>query len=87
MVVLARASELQVRAEIEAVFVEAMHRAFTEDRESTEMDLGKVLSDSVPLATTMSESIKRLRHWSRGRARHASDAKVGCHGKRKLELS
>src|SRR5690606_2578288 len=71
-VVLARASELHTGAEIEATFVEALHRGFTEDREPTELDLGEVLGESVPLATTMSESIERLRHWSKGRARHAS---------------
>ncbi|MCB1091153.1 MAG: AAA family ATPase, partial [Verrucomicrobiae bacterium] len=42
-VVLARASELHTGAEIEAAFVEAMHRAFTQDREPTELDLGEVL--------------------------------------------
>jgi len=73
-VVLSRASELHTGAEIEAAFVEALHRAFTEDREPTELDLGGVLCDSAPLATTMSESIERLRHWSQGRARHASDS-------------
>ncbi|HRQ87780.1 MAG TPA: AAA family ATPase, partial [Bacteroidia bacterium] len=69
---LARASELHTGAEIEAAFVEAMHRAFTEDREPTELDLGEILAASVPLATTMAEAIERLRHWSRGRVRHAS---------------
>lgn len=85
-VVLARASELHTGAEIEAAFVEAMHRAFTKGREPTELDLGQVLSNSVPLAATMSESIERLRHWSQGRARHATDTKVESHGKRKLDL-
>jgi AAA+ superfamily predicted ATPase len=71
-VVLARASELHTGAEIEAAFVEALHRAFPEDREPGELDLGEVLNESVPLAVSMSESIERLRHWSKGRARHAS---------------
>jgi SpoVK/Ycf46/Vps4 family AAA+-type ATPase len=62
-VVLARASELHTGAEIEAAFVEALHRGFAEDREPTELDLGEVLSESVPLAVSMSESIERLRHW------------------------
>ncbi|MAS93093.1 MAG: hypothetical protein CMO55_07840 [Verrucomicrobiales bacterium] len=86
-VLLSRASELHTGAEIEAAFVEALHHAFTEDREPTELDLGEVLSASVPLATTMSESIERLRHWSQGRARHATQANQPCHGKRKLNLS
>jgi len=70
--VLARASDLHTGAEIEAAFVEALHRGFAEEREPAELDLGEVLCESVPLATTMSESIERLRHWSKGRARNAS---------------
>jgi hypothetical protein len=69
---LARSSELHTGAEIEAAFVEALHHAFAQDRDPTELDLGEILATSVPLATSMSESIERLRHWSRGRARHAS---------------
>ncbi len=76
-VVLARASELHTGAEIEATFVETLHRGFTEDREPTELDLGEVLGESVPLATTMSESIERLRHWANGRARCASASAAG----------
>jgi hypothetical protein len=85
-VVLARASELHTGAEIEAAFVEALHRGFAEEREPGELDLGEVLSESVPLAVSMSESIERLRHWAKGRARHASaKGKPGRKG-RKLEL-
>ena len=85
-VVLARASELHTGAEIEAAFVEALHRGFAEDREPTELDLGEVLCESVPLATTMSESIERLRHWAKGRARHASAKETPSRRGRKLEL-
>jgi SpoVK/Ycf46/Vps4 family AAA+-type ATPase len=84
--VLARASELHTGAEIEAAFVEGLHRGFTEDREPTELDLGEVLSESVPLATTMAEPIERLRHWSKGRARHATHADRPHNGKRKLDI-
>ncbi|MEX2580940.1 MAG: AAA family ATPase [Verrucomicrobiales bacterium] len=59
-VVLARASELHTGAEIEAAFVEALHRAFTEDRDPTELDLGEVLSGSVPLATTTCHGKRKL---------------------------
>ena len=72
--VLARASEHHTGAEIEAAFVEALHRAFTEEREPTDLDLGEVLCESVPLAVSMSESIERLRQWAKGRARGASGA-------------
>ena len=54
--------------------MEALHLAFARDREPTEFDLGEVLAQSVPLATTMSEPIDRLRHWSQGRARQATSA-------------
>ena len=86
-VVLARASELHTGAEIEAAFVESLHRCFTQDREPTELDIGEVLCDSVPLATTMNEEIERLRHWSKTRARHATHAEKSANGKRKLDLS
>ena len=86
-VVLARASERHTGAEIEAAFVEALHRAFTEEREPTELDLGEVLAGSVPLAGTMSEAIDRLRHWSQGRARQATDPEAASSpGRRKLDL-
>jgi AAA+ superfamily predicted ATPase len=85
-VVLARASELHTGAEIEAAFVEGLHRGFTDDREPTELDLGEVLCESVPLATTMAEPIERLRHWAKGRARHATHADRPHNGKRKLDL-
>lgn len=83
---LARSSELHTGAEIEAAFVEALHHAFAQDRDPTELDLGEILATSVPLATSMSESIERLRHWSRGRARHASGADGPKRGSRKLDL-
>lgn len=80
VVSLARSSELHTGAEIEAAFVEAMHRAFVEDREPTELDIGEILSVSVPLATSMSEPIERLRQWARGRARRASSSTNGERG-------
>lgn len=87
-VVLARASELHTGAEIDSAFVEALHRAFSDgQREPAELDLGEVLNEMVPLATTMSESIERLRHWAKGRARHASFADRPTNGRRKLDLS
>jgi SpoVK/Ycf46/Vps4 family AAA+-type ATPase len=85
-VVLARASELHTGAEIEAAFVEALHRGFAEEREPTELDLGEVLNESVPLAVSMSESIERLRHWAKGRARHASAKETPPRRGRKLNL-
>jgi AAA+ superfamily predicted ATPase len=83
--VLARSSERHTGAEIEAAFVEALHRGFAEDREPGELDLGEVLNESVPLAVSMSESMERLRQWARGRARHASAKDKQGRGGRKLD--
>ncbi|MCB1207645.1 MAG: AAA family ATPase, partial [Verrucomicrobiae bacterium] len=77
---------LHTGAEIEAAFVEALHRGFAEEREPTELDLGEVLCESVPLAVSMSESIERLRHWAKGRARHASAKETPSRRGRKLNL-
>ncbi len=66
--VLSRASELHTGAEIEAAFVEALHRGFVEEREPTELDLGEVLCESVPLATTM-PSISRAQRSGRNERR------------------
>ncbi len=85
-VVLARASELHTGAEIEAAFVEALHRGFAAEREPTELDLGQVLGESVPLAMSMSESIERLRHWAKGRARCASGTELAAAKGRKIDL-
>lgn len=87
-VVLARASERHTGAEIEGVFVEALHRAFAEEREPAPLDLGEGLTASVPLAVTMSESIERLRQWAKGRARPAAApvAAASPRGPRQLAL-
>lgn len=82
---LAHACERHTGAEIEAAWVEALHRAFAGDREPTEADLADVLTDSVPLAVTMAEPIERLRHWSQGRARGASVSDLP-RGGRRLEV-
>jgi hypothetical protein len=89
-VVLARASELHTGAEIEAAYVEALHRGFAEDLEPGELYLGEVLTESVPLAVTMAEPIERLRHRAQGRARPATStaaaAERASSGRRRLEV-
>tara|TARA_R110002096_G_scaffold342549_1_gene535517 strand:- start:3676 stop:5175 length:1500 start_codon:yes stop_codon:yes gene_type:complete len=85
-VALARACELHTGAEVEAAFIEALHRAFSENREPTDLDLGEILCDFVPLATSMAEPIERLRHWAKGKARNATHADRPPNGKRKLDL-
>jgi AAA+ superfamily predicted ATPase len=69
---LARATEGLTGSEIEAVFVEALFTAFSQDREPRELDIATMLNGFVPLARTMAEPIRALRQWSTGRARPAT---------------
>ncbi len=73
-VALSRACENFTGAEIEAVFVDALHEAFAESREPTEKDILDAASRTVPLAKLMDAQIKALRQWSTGRAREAGKA-------------
>lgn len=71
-VILSRSSEQYTGAEIEAVFVEALHEAFNHHREPTEKDVFAAIGDIIPMATLMDGEIGKLRHWAKGRAREAS---------------
>ena len=73
-VVLARACEQYTGAEIEAVFVDALHQAFAEDREPVANDILNSMLNTVPLAQLMDGKIASLRHWAKGRAREASSS-------------
>ena len=85
-VVLARASEQFTGAEIEAVFVEALHAAFAAGREVSRKDLGAAIAETVPLAQQMDGEIARLRHWAKGRAREAGGASQPARrGRRRFE--
>ena len=59
-------------AELEQVVVSGLFQAFSEDRDLCFEDLVEAARDTVPLAVTMDEHIKRLREWARPRARRAS---------------
>lgn len=69
---LARASDGLTGSEIEAVFVESMYDAFDRDKEPTDLDIARALTDFVPLSKTMAEQISALRTWATGRARFAT---------------
>lgn len=69
---LAKATEGLTGSEIEAVFVEALYRAFDQDQEPTDLSIAQVLTDFVPLSRTMAEQIISLRNWAKGRARFAT---------------
>jgi SpoVK/Ycf46/Vps4 family AAA+-type ATPase len=69
---LAKATDGLTGSEIEAVFVEALYRAFDDDQEPTDLTVAEVLTDFVPLSKTMAEQITGLRSWAKGRARLAT---------------
>lgn len=69
---LAEAAEQFSGAELEQVVVDALIADYAKGRELSQKTLEEVLRRTVPLAVTYEEQIKKLRMWSRGRARNAS---------------
>ncbi|NEQ99900.1 MAG: AAA family ATPase [Cyanothece sp. SIO2G6] len=60
-------------AEIEQMIVEAMHIAFSQNRDFTTDDVLEAASQMIPLARTAQEQIQQLQQWAEaGRARLAS---------------
>ncbi|MGB3616294.1 MAG: AAA family ATPase, partial [Elainellaceae cyanobacterium] len=60
-------------AEIEQIIIEAMHTAFSQDRDFTTDDILEAASQIVPLARTAKEQTQALQDWAAsGRARLAS---------------
>ncbi|MGK7889502.1 MAG: AAA family ATPase [Leptolyngbyaceae cyanobacterium] len=60
-------------AEIEQMIVEAMHIAFSQNRDFTTDDIVEAASQMIPLARTAQEQIQHLQQWAEaGRARLAS---------------
>jgi SpoVK/Ycf46/Vps4 family AAA+-type ATPase len=70
-VALSRACEQFTGAEIEAVFIDALHEAYAEGREPGPKDVLDAMAHTVPLAQLMDGQISALRHWAKGRAREA----------------
>ena len=70
-VALSRACEQFTGAEIEAVFIDALHEAYAEGREPGPKDILDAIAHTVPLAQLMDGQISALRHWAKGRARDA----------------
>ena len=68
---LSRACEQFTGAEIEAVFIDALHEAYAEGREPGPKDVLDAMVHTVPLAQLMDGQISALRHWAKGRARDA----------------
>ena len=59
-------------AEIESTVQSAAIEAFSEKREMTEEDLGRQITNTVPLSRTMDEQIKAIKSWAHDRAISAS---------------
>jgi hypothetical protein len=69
---LAKVTDSFTGSEIKQVFIEALYRAFEQDQEPTDLTIGEVLVDFVPLSKLMGESMTALRPWAKGRARAAT---------------
>jgi hypothetical protein len=72
LVELAQLSEGYSGAEIEQAVIAALHFAFAESTELTQLHLVRALREAVPLATTMGEEIGKQREWAKTRTRPAS---------------
>lgn len=83
-VVLAKSTAGLTGSEIEAVFVDALYRAFDEEKEPSDLTIAEVLTDFVPLSKTMADQINATRNWAAGRARFATTPQVNGEAFRKL---
>jgi len=88
-VALARACEQFTGAEIEAVFVDAMHEAYADGSEPRAKDILEAITHTVPLAQLMDGQIASLRHWAKGRAREAAHRPASSprNGRRMAEVN
>lgn len=59
-------------SEVEQVFIESLYHAFDHEQEPTDLTVGEILVDFVPLSRLMAEQIAGLRQWAQGRARVAT---------------
>jgi hypothetical protein len=73
---MSRATEGLTGSEVENVFIEALYLAFDSDKEPTDLDIARVLTEFVPLSKLMAEQIGGLRSWAKGRARLATSSVV-----------
>ena len=69
---LAKATEGLTGSEIEQVFIDSLHEAFSQRSEPTDLSIAMQLNDLVPLSKLMSEQVDGLRKWAKGRARRAT---------------
>jgi AAA+ superfamily predicted ATPase len=83
-VVLARACEQFTGAEIEAVFIDALHEAYAEGKEPGPKEILEAMTRTVPLAQLMDGQIAALRHWAKGRAREAASRSTPARNGRRM---
>ncbi len=79
---LARATEGLTGSEIEQLFIDALHQAFSRRAEPDDLSITILLNDLVPLSQLMSEQIDGLRKWAKGRARLATAGAEGSKSRR-----
>jgi SpoVK/Ycf46/Vps4 family AAA+-type ATPase len=83
---LARITDGLTGSEIEAIFTEALYAAFAVNREPSDLDIAGIMTEFTSLAVTMSESIKALRTWAKGRARLATKPETQPQGRKLAAL-
>ncbi len=69
---LAKRAERFTGSEIEQAVISALYSAFSQGRDLEPSDLQNAIADTVPLADTFDQEIRRLREWAAKRARPAS---------------
>lgn len=82
IVQLARATDGLTGSEIEQLFIDALHDAFSRRDEPTDLSIALLLNDLMPLSKLMGEQVTALRQWARGRARRATPAEPEHPGRR-----
>jgi hypothetical protein len=81
---LARATDGLTSSEIEQVFIDALHEAFSRRGEPNDLSIAMLLTELVLLSRLMNEQIAGLRQWAKGRARLATSAQAGSSTRRIL---
>ena len=57
---------------LEEAVISGLYEAFHAGRELSTGDIGRAISDTVPLSVTMAEKVEAIREWGRTRARGAA---------------
>ena len=75
---LVSATESFSGAELEHVIVEGLFAAYHENRELETRDILNAIKSTIPLSVTYAEELKRIREWSKTRARPADTSEKGA---------